>query len=64
MGYFSQLDIEKQDLINSIKNSEVLLNNYFNLREKHLAKWDSSQFMLDDLQQDLGKIKEMISDLE
>ena len=58
MGYFKQVDAEKIVLIDAIQAAEKLLDSYMKSREKCLSKWDQSQFMLDDLQQELSDIEE------
>jgi len=60
MGYFKQVDSEKIVLIEAIQAAEVLLDSYMKSREKCLSKWDQSQFMLDDLQQELTDINEKL----
>ena len=58
MGYFKQVDLEKTVLIEAIQAAQILLDGYMKSREKCLSKWDQSQFMLDDLQQELSDIEE------
>lgn len=60
MGYFKQVDTEKIVLIEAIQAAQTLLDSYMKSREKCLSKWDQSQFMLDDLQQELSDIEQTL----
>lgn len=63
MGYFKQVNTEKIVLIEAIQAAEKLLASYIISREKCLSTWDQSQYMLDDLQQELSDIEQAIESI-
>ena len=63
MGYFKQIDLDRVVLIEAIQAAEKLLESYMISREKCLSTWDQSQYMLDDLQQELSDIEQALESI-